>query len=90
MQSLEWESSSHALASSSTSFEYRQFFTAIESYEDPLSDTLDEGHPLVLAAKLADADNPKWREATSGENSDGFWDAMWVEIVTLIFISTEI
>ena len=84
LQTLEWEDSLTALAESSSSFSSQQFFTAIESMEDPVTGTLDEGHPLALAAKVADADNPRWYEATNGENSEGFWDAMWVEVVTLL------
>ena len=84
LQTLNWKDSLHALGASSSTFESKQFFTAIEGMEDPTTGTLEEGHPLILAAKMADADNPKWYEATNGENSEGFWDAMWVEVVTLL------
>ena len=56
----------------------------VEQYEDPISDFLDDTHPLMLAAKLNDQDSPKWKEATRGENAEGFWQAMWIEICTLI------
>ena len=80
---LDWNSSITALTSASTSFQSRQFFANMSKYEDPVTNCLDMSHPLVLAAKANDADNPRWHEATSGENSEGFWDAMWKEIKTL-------
>ena len=42
-----------------------------------------ETHPLFLTAQAGDADSPRWHEATSGENAEGFWKAMWMEIMTL-------
>ena len=84
LQQLDWESSMSALASSTTSFESKQLFNLMEQYEDPVSDFLDDTHPLMLAAKLNDMDTPRWKEATSGENAEGFWQAMWMEVCTLM------
>ena len=50
---------------------------------DPFSDTLEAWHPLALAAKLNDADNPTWEEAMNGPHAEGFWDAAKTEIDTL-------
>jgi hypothetical protein len=83
LQTLDWDTSIAALAASSNSFQSQQFFTAMESQEDPVTGTIDELHPLAFATKAADEDNPNWFEATNGENSEGFWEAMWKEVVTL-------
>ena len=83
LQQLDWKSSMSALAMESKSFQARQFFTAIEHLEDPVTGELSELHPLAFAVKAADADNPNWSQATQGENSDGFWTAMFGEITTL-------
>eukprot|EP00957_Ditylum_brightwellii_P114686 8745692-Ditylum_brightwellii.AAC.1 len=56
----------------------------MEKYEDPILHTLDYFHPLSLAAKANDQDNPNWSQATRGSNSNGFWKAMWIEIVILM------
>ena len=50
--------------------------------------TTDEGlvewlHPLALATKANNEDNPNWNEAMNGPNSEGFWEAMATEINTL-------
>jgi hypothetical protein len=83
LQSLDWNQSVAALASSATSFQAQQFFTEMESFEDPITGLVDEFHPLAFVAKAADEDNPNWFEATNGSNSDGFWEAMWKEMITL-------
>ena len=41
-------------------------------------------HPLALATKANNEDNPKWNQAMNGPNSDGFWKAMVTEITTLV------
>ena len=84
LQQLDWDTSMSALAASTSSFESQQLFNLVEQYEDPISDFLDDAHPLMLAAKLNDQDTPRWKEATRGENAEGFWQAMWIEICTLI------
>eukprot|EP00957_Ditylum_brightwellii_P155922 11869000-Ditylum_brightwellii.AAC.1 len=55
----------------------------MEKYEGPFSEHLDYFHPLALAAKLAESDILTWKQATRGSNTEGFWEAMWVKIVTL-------
>ena len=72
------------MSTSSTSETSKQFFSAIDHYQDPSSNLLDDYHPLALAAKASDADSPKWFEATKGDNSDGFWKAMFTETNTLL------
>jgi hypothetical protein len=83
LQTLDWEKSVAALADTSPSFSTQQFFTAMEIHEDPTDNYIEEFHPLALVTKASDEDNPNWFEATSGENSEGFWEAIWKEIVTL-------
>ena len=83
LQNLDWKDSIAVLARDTTSFQTQQFFTAIEHHQDPITGDLDEFHPLALAAKANDANTPNWFQATMGSNSDGFWEAMWLEISTL-------
>jgi hypothetical protein len=83
LQTLNWDTSIAALATTSSSFQAQQFFTAMEVLEDPISKILEDSHPLAFAVKANDADTPNWFQATSGENSEGFWEAIWKEIMTL-------
>eukprot|EP00957_Ditylum_brightwellii_P079872 6075090-Ditylum_brightwellii.AAC.1 len=55
----------------------------MEHHKDPVTGELDYFHPLAFAAKLNDVDNPNWFQATRGSNSNGFWEAIWVEIITI-------
>ena len=48
-----------------------------------IHNTLENTHPLLLAAKANSADNPKWHEALNGPYSDQFYDAMVEELTTL-------
>jgi hypothetical protein len=41
-------------------------------------------HPMLLAAKMSSEDTPNWNEATGGEHSMGYWEAMQVEYDVLI------
>ncbi len=86
LQLLDWGTSLACLAGAASTSDANRFFTAIEHYEDPLTNILDDYHPLALAAKASDADNPRWFEATRGENSEGFWEAMHIEVQTLLSI----
>lgn len=45
--------------------------------------TAEYMHPLTLAARLNDADNPRWEEAMNGPLKEGFWEACEKEIETL-------
>jgi len=83
IQNLDWDTSISALASSSKSHQAQHFFAALETFEDPETGTLEELHPLMLSAKANDEDNPRWFDATQGENREGFWEGMFNEIETL-------
>ena len=71
------------LAANSETHQTQQFFTAMELNEDPRSGTIDDVNPLIFTAKTNDEDTPDWRQATGGENKDGFWEVMWKETMTL-------
>ena len=83
LQTLDWDTSFNALTSSASSSQSKEFFANLSKYEDPITGSLLESHPLILAAKSGDNDNPRWHQATSGENAEGFWKAMWKEVMTL-------
>ena len=55
----------------------------LEGYKDPVFGTYEEFHPLMLAAKANEEDNPTFEQAVNGENSEAFWDAMRKELKTL-------
>jgi hypothetical protein len=46
--------------------------------------TLEQWHPMALAAKANDADTPTWNEAMNGPYAEGFWEACHKEIDTLV------
>ena len=83
---LDWDESIAGLAASAVNVQAQHTFAAMETLEDTSTGILDEGHPLILAAKSNDEDSPRWFEATKGEHHEGFWNAMWVEITTLLKI----
>ena len=85
IQTLDWKTSIATLASTALSTQSQMAFATMEHLESP-SGILDNGHPLILAAKSHDEDTPRWFEATTGEHREGFWDAMWIEITTLLKI----
>ena len=60
----------------------RALLSLYDSY-DPVSETVEDWHPMALAAKANDADNPTWEQAMNGPNADGFWKACETEIETL-------
>ena len=37
---------------------------------------------MLLAAKMSSEDTPNWNEATGGENSMGYWEAMQLEYLS--------
>ncbi len=55
----------------------------MEAEIDPNHMTVEEWHPLALAAKLNDADNPTWEEAMNGPLRKGFHEACETELATL-------
>ena len=63
-----------------TSYTNRILTLLSELSVDQDTGTVGYVHPLALAAKANDADSPTFHEATTGRDSDGFWDAMDLEI----------
>jgi hypothetical protein len=55
-----------------------------EGEKDPVSDTFESFHPLILAAKMnSEQDNPSWEEAMNGPHKHGYWKAAEKEVKTL-------
>jgi hypothetical protein len=61
----------------------RQMMQSLEAHTDPVSDTVEWMHLMVLGAAANGADNPTWVEAMNGPNAQGFCDAMDKEIKML-------
>jgi hypothetical protein len=55
----------------------------IETMTDQENDTIEEIHPMVLAAKANADDNPTWEQAMNGPNKERYWQACVKEIETL-------
>jgi hypothetical protein len=55
----------------------------IDRETDPETDSAAWMHPMTLASQANSADNPRWEEAMSDPNRQGFWDACEKELKTL-------
>jgi len=44
-----------------------------------LTNEVECGNPLALAAKSNASDNPRWHEAMSGPDRVGYWEAVKVQ-----------
>ena len=55
----------------------------MERHTDVDHDTVEEWHPLALAAQANGTDNPTWEEAMNGPDKAGYWKACEDEIETL-------
>ena len=62
---------------------WRQFSNYIARHIDPEHGTWEDPHPMLLSAKVNNADNPKWHQAVNGPFQDQFNDAMDTELDTL-------
>lgn len=84
---LDWKDSLALLASSPevVNGDSRRFLAAMDVLEDPFGFGLDEFPTFGLVNRLSasSADNPRYHEAMSGPNADGFLNASVVEISTL-------
>ncbi len=55
----------------------------MEKHTDLDENTVEEMHPMILAAQANAADNPTWTEAMNGPEQAGYWEACNKEIDTL-------
>jgi hypothetical protein len=51
--------------------------------KDPEMNTVEWMHPMILAAKANNEDNPNWDEARNGRLKEGYWEAVKKEITIL-------
>ena len=79
LQSLNWSTVVDSLPEGSWKAMVHNIL--LHTDEEGLVDWL---HPLALATKANNEDNPNWNQAMNGPNSDGFWKAMATEITTLV------
>lgn len=84
VQQLDWMDSFHSLACTATSSFSSSLFHLMSLYQDNVTRQLDTFLPFDFKSKAADADSPTYEEATHGINSDGFWNAMFSEILGLL------
>jgi hypothetical protein len=74
LQSLDWNKAIHMLRSHDS----KALLAKMEI--DPTHNTIEYMHPMSLAAKANDEDNPSWTEAMNGPLKEGFWEACEKEI----------
>ena len=78
---LDWTKSVASIKSRDARF----LLARLDDATDPDTGLVDSDyHPMLLAAKMSTEDTPNWNEATGGENSMGYWEAMQVEYDVLI------
>ena len=79
LNSLDW----NVVADGSINSHWDRFNASISRNMDHIHRTLENPHPMMLAAKANSEDNPNWHTAMNGPYSDQFFDAMVEEINTL-------
>jgi hypothetical protein len=81
LQALDWQS--YCKEGTSMSFVMKQMMQSLAAHTDPVSDTVEWMHLMVLGAAANDADNPTWAEAMISPNTQGFCNVMDKEIKML-------
>jgi hypothetical protein len=76
LNGLDWGSALSAITHSNAS-DYDRFTAQVES-------EFDQCHPLALTMKANSMDTPNWHQAMNGLDSDGYWQAMELELDTLL------
>ena len=79
LNELDWSSTKD----SSFGTHWDRFQAFLSRNLDYIHNTLENTHPLLLAAKANSTDNPKWYEAVNGPYDDQFYDAMVEELTML-------
>jgi len=79
LMSLSWEPSVDSIRDPYS----KTTFQKILSTYDPTRGTVEDWHPLALAAKANDPDTLDWFQAMNSPNKDGFWRAAEIEYETL-------
>jgi Reverse transcriptase (RNA-dependent DNA polymerase)/GAG-pre-integrase domain len=85
LHGLDWNKAVNLLRSRDA----RAVLSLLDGYRNSDNpDLLEDWHPMALAAKASDEDNPNWNQAMNGPNKDGFWEACQKEIDTLEAMDT--
>ena len=79
IQGLEWTTTIDSLRTDDAK---RVMLQMLHEY-DYEEGTLEQWHPMALAAKANDADTPNWNQAMNGPFAEGFWEACHKELGTL-------
>jgi hypothetical protein len=80
LQALDWQA--YHAEGTSMLFVMQQMVQSLEAHTDPISDTVEWMHLMVLSGAANNVD-PTWAEATSSPNAQGFCNAMDKEIKML-------
>jgi hypothetical protein len=76
LNGLEWDAALSAITHTNAS-DYDRFAAQVET-------EFDQFHPLALTMKANSMDTPNWHQAMNGLDSDGYWQAMELELETLL------
>lgn len=80
LHNLTWETTVEYLRS----HEAKQILGLMLQECDYENETLEQWHPMALAAKGNDPDLPTWNQAMNGPHAEGFWKACEKEVKTLM------
>jgi hypothetical protein len=81
LMALDWSKNQVLQAASN----FSQMMALFQLSTDPLTNEIDgDLHPCLLASKVSQEDNPTYEEALNGPHRDGFFDAMKIELNTLV------
>jgi hypothetical protein len=76
LNGLDWSSALTAITHSNIS-NYNRFIVQVKS-------EFDQCHPLALTMKANSMDTPNWHQGMNGLDSDGYWQAMELELDRLL------
>jgi hypothetical protein len=62
------------------SYEFKRTWSLTQDETDLKENTVEWMHPMILAAKANNEDNPNWDEAMNGPLKEGYWEAALKEI----------
>ena len=77
---LDWSS----LLTTVKSKDFMKMICLMELQTDPISNTIEDWHPMLLSTMANANDNPSYHQAMNGPDREGYHNAMDIEIETLV------
>ena len=82
LNTLSWNGFEYDLSQPKST--WNTLLSSINMSRDSQDNTFNNISPLLLATRANMSDNPNWYQAMNGPDADGYWEAMELEINTLI------